>query len=119
MIFFCQIFIEPLGQVVGSSTSKFQLLSACKTAEDTNRLQELGCMLGVEEWTNQIQKKCQIMMADMEIVPEEETELIVPDVKEEVKKEDSVVELSTGDEDTQTEPDNDEKQGTSISIQYM
>jgi hypothetical protein len=76
-------------------------------------------MLGVEEWTNQIQKKCQIMMADMEIVPEEETELIVPDVKEEVKKEDSVVELSTGDEDTQTEPDNDEKQGTSISIQYM
>ena len=41
------------------------------------------------------------------------------EVKEEVKKEDTVVELSTGDEDTQTEPDNDEKQGTSISIQYM
>jgi hypothetical protein len=59
MIFFCQIFLEPLGQVVGSSTSKFQLLSACKTAEDTNRLHELGCMLGVGEWTNQIQKKCQ------------------------------------------------------------
>ena len=76
-------------------------------------------MLGVGEWTNQIQKKCQIMMVDMEIVPEEEAELIVPDVKEEVKKEDSVVELSTGDEDTQTEPDNDEKQGTSIRIQYM
>jgi hypothetical protein len=41
------------------------------------------------------------MMADKEIVPEEEAELIVPDVKEEVKKEDSVVELSTGGEDTQ------------------
>lgn len=82
MIFFCQIFLEPLGQVVGSSTSKFQLLSACKTAEDTNRLQELGCMLGVGEWTNQIQKKCQIMMADMEIVPEEETDLIVLDDEE-------------------------------------
>lgn len=52
---------------------------------------------------------------DVQIVSvEKETE-----VKEEVKKEDSVVELSTGDEDTQTEPDNDEKQGTSISIQYM
>jgi hypothetical protein len=47
---------------------------------------------------------------DVQIVSvEKETE-----VKEEVKKEDSVVELSTGDEDTQTEPDNDEKQGTSI-----
>lgn len=52
---------------------------------------------------------------DVQIVSvEKETE-----VKEEVKKEDSVVELSTGDEDTQTEPDNDEKQGTSIRIQYM
>lgn len=84
MIFFWQIFLEPLGQVVGSSTSKFQLLSACETAEETDRLQELGCMLGVGEWTNQIQKKCQIMMADMEIVPEEEAELIVLDDNKEV-----------------------------------
>ncbi|CAC5410109.1 unnamed protein product [Mytilus coruscus] len=72
-----QIFLEPLGQVVGSSKSKFLLLSACQTADDTNRLQELGCMLGVGEWTSQIQQKCQITMTDVEIVPEEEAEMIV------------------------------------------
>ncbi|VDI46757.1 Hypothetical predicted protein [Mytilus galloprovincialis] len=147
-----QIFLEPLGQVVGSSKSKFLLLSACQTADDSNRLQELGCMLGVGEWTSHIQQKCQIKMTDVEIIPEEEAEMIVLDdndgeesdddsdvasiaslssilsdgedddvqivsmekasvVKKETKqeieeKEESVVvELSTGDEDTQTEPD--------------
>lgn len=74
-----QIFLEPLGQVVGSSKSKSLLLSACQTADDTNRLQELGCMLGVGEWTSQIQQKCQIKMTDVEIIPEEEAEMIVLD----------------------------------------
>ncbi|XP_076112450.1 uncharacterized protein LOC143080482 isoform X2 [Mytilus galloprovincialis] len=78
-----QIFLEPLGQVVGSSKSKFLLLSACQRAEDTNRLQELGCMLGVGEWTSQIQQKCQIKMTDVEIVPEEEAEMIVLDNNDE------------------------------------
>jgi hypothetical protein len=41
---------------------------------------QINSLLG--EWTNQIQKKCQIMMADMEIVPEEEADLIVLDDEE-------------------------------------
>ncbi|CAG2243868.1 unnamed protein product [Mytilus edulis] len=77
-----QIFLEPLGQVVGSSKSKFLLLSACQTADDSNRLQELGCMLGVGEWTSHIQQKCQILMTDVEIIPEEEAEMMVLDNNE-------------------------------------
>ena len=77
-----QIFLEPLGQVVGSSKSKFLLLSACQTADDSNRLQELGCMLGVGEWTSHIQQKCQILMTDVEIIPEEEAEMMVLDRNE-------------------------------------
>ena len=38
-----------------------------------------------------------------------------PKVKQEIKTQESVVELSTGDEDTQTEPDNIENEGLHFS----
>ena len=49
-----QVFLEPLGQVVGSRQSKLLLLKACLMEPSLlapRELARLGCMLGVEEWT--------------------------------------------------------------------
>lgn len=58
-----QVFLEPLAQVVGSTRSKTLVLEACRGAQDlrhapsppssrqTMQLALLGCMLGIQEWT--------------------------------------------------------------------
>ncbi|KAL3859495.1 hypothetical protein ACJMK2_009714 [Sinanodonta woodiana] len=66
-----KIFLEPLGQVVGSTKSKALLMDISQSPLELNRLQELGCLLGIAEWTRQLQQKCkfpesQIQTTDME-----------------------------------------------------
>ena len=78
-----QVFLDPLGHVVGSSKSKQLLAQLCKTGTDQNRLVQLGCLLGIPEWTNMIQQKCQLPVSAIQILPPEAEELF-GDVTQEV-----------------------------------
>ncbi|XP_045191511.2 uncharacterized protein LOC123548375 [Mercenaria mercenaria] len=62
-----QLFLEPLGQVVGSSKSKQLLIQLCSSSEDLNKMIKLGCLLGIHEWTDVIQQKCQPPTAAVQI----------------------------------------------------
>ena len=77
-----QVFLDPLGQVVGSTKSKSLLLSACTSVRERNRLQSLGCLLGVAEWTRQIADKCLPPEGAVEDIPQEEAEEFFHDVQE-------------------------------------
>lgn len=66
-----QMFLEPLGQVVGQSKSKTLLLQSCMTESQVSQLQKLGCMLGVAEWTDSIQARCRPSHASLEEVDPE------------------------------------------------
>uniref|UniRef100_A0A8W8JQP2 Protein NO VEIN C-terminal domain-containing protein n=1 Tax=Magallana gigas TaxID=29159 RepID=A0A8W8JQP2_MAGGI len=66
-----QMFLDPLGQVVGQSKSKTLLLQSCTTESQVSQLQKLGCMLGVAEWTNSIQARCRPSHASLEEVDPE------------------------------------------------
>jgi len=43
-----QMFLDPLGQVIGSTRSKQILLQLCTTVQEHNHLIELGCTLGIQ-----------------------------------------------------------------------
>lgn len=66
-----QMFLDPLGQVVGQSKSKTLLLQSCRTESQVSQLQKLGCMLGVAEWTNSIQARFRPSHASLEEVDPE------------------------------------------------
>jgi hypothetical protein len=70
-----QIFLDPLGQVVGSSKSKQLLIQLCETTTEQNRLVQLGCLLGIHEWTDMIQQKCKLSASSIQILPPEVEEL--------------------------------------------
>ncbi|XP_067652769.1 uncharacterized protein [Haliotis asinina] len=88
-----QIFLEPLGQVIGTTKSKSLLLSAC--CDDSWRVQQLeklGCLLGVQEWTVTLTNKCHpppdaitevLSAADIKALRELGEELIVESESEE------------------------------------
>ncbi|XP_069113795.1 uncharacterized protein [Argopecten irradians] len=69
-----KVFLEPLGHVVGSTKSKSLLLGACHTVCERNRLQELGCLLGIEEWIQLINTKCSLPADAIEDIPTEEAQ---------------------------------------------
>ena len=69
-----QLFLDPLGQAVGSTKSKQLLLQMCSSVHDMNRLLELGCLLGISEWSNVITPKCRL--------PESTVQILTPDVGE-------------------------------------
>ncbi|KAK3589090.1 hypothetical protein CHS0354_017428 [Potamilus streckersoni] len=112
-----KIFLEPLGQVVGSTKSKTLLMEISRSPLEQNRLQELGCLLGIAEWTRQLQYKCkfpesQIQTTDMEEFlhgePTEESE-------EETDTEDSSsVILSDLSDDEPESQDESETKGSTI-----
>lgn len=70
-----QIFLEPLGQVIGSSKSKQLLVQLCKNVTELNRLVQLGCLLGIPEWTDMIQQKCQLPDSAIQDLPPDAEEL--------------------------------------------
>jgi hypothetical protein len=65
------MFLEPLGQVIGQSKSKTMLLQSCGTVSQMNRLQQLGCLLGVSEWMDSIQGRCRPTPTSLEEVAPE------------------------------------------------
>ncbi|XP_060075304.1 uncharacterized protein LOC132554994 [Ylistrum balloti] len=69
-----KVFLEPLGHVVGSTKSKSLLMGACHSVYEMNRLQELGCHLGIDDWTHQIQKKSSLPADAIEEIPTEEAQ---------------------------------------------
>ena len=69
-----QMFLEPLGQVIGQSKSKSLLLQACGRVSEVSHLQRLGCLLGVAEWTDSIQGRCQPTPTSLEEVAPEYAE---------------------------------------------
>ncbi|XP_053402751.1 uncharacterized protein LOC123550539 [Mercenaria mercenaria] len=81
-----QIFLDPLGQVVGSCKSKELLVQLCKTVSEQNQLVQLGCLLGIPEWTDLIQQKCILPDSAIQILPPDAEELfgeVNPDQEEE------------------------------------
>ncbi|XP_021342125.1 uncharacterized protein LOC110442712 isoform X2 [Mizuhopecten yessoensis] len=69
-----KVFLDPLGHVVGSTKSKSLLLGACQSVYERNRLQVLGCLLGIDEWTRQIQAKCSLPIDAIENIPTDEAQ---------------------------------------------
>ncbi|XP_053389616.1 uncharacterized protein LOC128552593 [Mercenaria mercenaria] len=74
-----QIFLEPLGQVVGSTKSKILLVQLCKTETELSHLIQLGCLLGIQEWTDVMQQKCQLHDSVVQILPSEVKEFFEND----------------------------------------
>ncbi|XP_062567288.1 uncharacterized protein LOC134229558 [Saccostrea cucullata] len=88
-----QMFLDPLGQVIGQSKSKTMLLQSCVTLTQLSRLQQLGCLLGVAEWMDSIHARCQPMPSSLQEV--------APEVAEEFfKDEPEVIEESEDEEDS-------------------
>ncbi|KAK0061751.1 protein NO VEIN isoform X6, partial [Biomphalaria pfeifferi] len=52
-----QVLLEPLSQVVGSAKSKQQILQMCLLTHQEQHLEQLGCLLGIQEWASTIQKR--------------------------------------------------------------
>ncbi|XP_056016364.1 uncharacterized protein LOC125663893 [Ostrea edulis] len=77
-----QMFLEPLGQVIGQSKSKTMLLQSCVTVSQLNRLQQLGCLLGVAEWMDSIQGRCRPTPTSLEEVAPEFAEEFFKDEPE-------------------------------------
>ncbi|XP_046338389.2 protein NO VEIN-like isoform X3 [Haliotis rufescens] len=113
-----QIFLEPLGQVVGATKSKMLLLSVCRDDGcSVQQLEKLGCLLGVQEWTVTLINKCQppldavtevLSAADIKELREQGEELIVESESEE--ESDSESEADTDDLDSILSDDNQEVQ---------
>ena len=47
---FCQVFLEPLKKLVGSTEAPALLLSRCSTHSQRTRLHQLGFALGISQW---------------------------------------------------------------------
>jgi hypothetical protein len=74
-----QLFLDPLGQVVGSSKSKQLLIQLCSSNDELNKIMKLGCLLGIQEWTDVITHKCQPPVSDVQISAEEAKDFIEND----------------------------------------
>ena len=59
---------------MGSTKSKQLLLQMCTSVSDLNHLLELGCLLGISEWTNVITPKCRL--------PDVAVQILSPEVEE-------------------------------------
>ena len=53
-----QVLLKPLSEAVGSEKSKAQIVLACRTQpQDLQRVEQLGCLLGITEWCSSLQAK--------------------------------------------------------------
>ena len=74
-----QLFLDPLGQAVGSTKSKQLLLQICSSVQEMNHLFKLGCLLGISEWANLIVPKCRLPEAAIQVLPSDMGELFDED----------------------------------------
>ena len=56
---------------MGSTKSKQLLVQMCSSVNDLNHLLELGCLLGISEWTNVITPKCRLPDVAVQLLPPE------------------------------------------------
>ncbi|XP_050398302.1 uncharacterized protein LOC126816138 isoform X1 [Patella vulgata] len=66
-----QIFLEPLSSVVGSTKSKTLLLKACNNQHQETCLEEMGCLFGIGEWSQNLLHKATPRKCDIEIIGDE------------------------------------------------
>lgn len=69
---------------MGSSKSKELLVQLCKNVRELNQLVEVGCLLGIQEWTDVFQEKCQHPHSSIQMLLPEVEELFEADNLEEV-----------------------------------
>lgn len=77
------MFLEPLSHVVGAAKSKDLLQQLARSPQQQNRLQLLGCLLGVQEWTRSFERRCQPSEQCLEFMDEagaEDVQLIDAEV---------------------------------------
>jgi len=79
--------LDPLGQVIGLTKSKINLWKSCQNDSERNRLQELGCHLGIIEWTEHFEQRCSLSTKSLEAFLAENTEVVFDD---DVRKKDEV-----------------------------
>ncbi|XP_005090510.1 uncharacterized protein LOC101857532 isoform X2 [Aplysia californica] len=96
-----QVLLEPLSQVVGSAKSKSLVLQVCTASGRRERLELLGCLLGLPEWTESFTAKCSF---PLELV----TEILADEIM-------GGPELDTGlDEDDDNDDDDEEEEESDI-----
>lgn len=69
---------------MGSSMSKQLLVQLCKTVPELDQLIELGCLLGVQVWTDMIQQKCRFLDSSVQTLLPEVEEFLETEKQEEV-----------------------------------
>ena len=52
-----QVILDPLGDVIGQTKSKDCLLDCATTTEKRSKLQALGMLLGILEWSGSFQSR--------------------------------------------------------------
>ncbi|XP_064610417.1 uncharacterized protein LOC135474759 [Liolophura sinensis] len=107
-----QIFLTPLGEVLGSRHSKIQLLKAAEENTDyMSHLLKLGCFLGIREWTEQFHTKlrlpAQAVTLATEFNKEDQVEELAGEMEMEEDLEQSDLEDSS-DESSSSESDPEE-----------
>lgn len=60
-------------------------MQLCKTENELNHLIELGCLLGIQEWTDVMLRNCQPQDSAIQILPSEVQELFEEDEQIQVK----------------------------------
>lgn len=65
-----------MGDVVGSDKSKKLILLACESPWQQQKLELLGCLLGLPEWTSSLDNKC---LFPQDCVEDISDELFAPD----------------------------------------
>ncbi|KAH3734109.1 hypothetical protein DPMN_040549, partial [Dreissena polymorpha] len=86
-----QLFLEPLGQVMGATSSKQLLPSLCASVEEQNTLTQLGCLLGVQEWTRLIGLKCVLPESAMQNMSREMGDMYTEEPEQDEDEEEEVV----------------------------
>ncbi|KAL8608369.1 hypothetical protein ACOMHN_002602 [Nucella lapillus] len=109
-----QVFLEPLGQVVGSTRSKTLLMEACRSSQlrassptsalPQMALAQLGCMLGIQEWTT--------FLTDTFSFPAECVTVQAPAPRDELLGDDNDAE----EEEEESEEESEEEEDSSASF---
>lgn len=99
-----QIFLEPLGQVIGQTKSKLEILKYCSSISDSNRLEELGYLLGINDWADSLIKlKSSFLKDQIETIAELESEDEFVDANE-------IEEESSEEEESESLSDDEDKE---------
>ncbi|CAI9734952.1 Hypothetical predicted protein [Octopus vulgaris] len=96
-----KMFLEPLGKVLGLTESKLVLWKNCQNIQETNRLETLGCLLGIADWVGTLNKmKGSFITSEIETIAEmEDDQQTDKESEEELIESDSEDSIKSSDED--------------------